>query len=96
MGYTSTRADPDVWIRQAIKPNGHQYYEMLLIYVDDILCISHQPIWTMEQIQDLYRLKNDDIGLPKRYLGANISKYQLPYGTEAWSASAQDYVKTAI
>jgi len=42
----------------------------------------------MEQIQQLYRLKDEVIGPPKQYLGANIAMYQLPDGMEAWSASA--------
>jgi len=96
MGYVSSKADPDVWLRAAVKPNGHRYYEMLLVYVDDILCISHNPRATMSQIQELYRLKDDLVGPPKRYLGANIAKYQLPDGSEAWSASARDYVMTAV
>jgi len=96
MGYTSSKADPDIWLRPAVKNNSCQYYEMLLIYVDDILCVSHQPHHTMDQIQQLYRLKDKVIGPPKRYLGANISTYQLPDGSEAWSASARDYVKTAV
>jgi len=96
MGYTSTKADPNVWIRPTTKPNGFQYYEMLLIYVDDILCISHQPLQTMKQIKELYCLKDDSVGPPKCYLGANIAKFQLPDGTEAWSTSAHNYVKTAV
>ena len=41
LGYTSTKADSDVWIRPATKPDGFKYYEILLVYVDDVLCISH-------------------------------------------------------
>jgi len=96
MGYVSSKVDPDVWLRKAMRTDGHHYYEMLLIYVDDILCISHQPQSTMDQIQQLFQLKDESIGPPKRYLGANISQYQLPDGSEAWSASARDHVKTAI
>jgi len=88
MGYISTKADRNVWLRVALKNDGHTYYEMMLIYVDDILCISRQPQQMMEQIQHLYRLKDDLIGPPRRYLGANISMYQLPDGSEAWSDSA--------
>jgi len=65
MGYVSTKADPDVWLCPAVKNDGHLYYEMLLIYVDDILCVSHQPQRTMEQIQQLYRLKDEVVGPPK-------------------------------
>jgi len=96
LGYKSTRADPDIWLRADVKPNGLQYYEMLLVYVDDILLISHQPSRTMLEIQQLYQLKDDSIGPPKQYLGANISKFQLPDGSEAWSALARDYIKTAV
>jgi hypothetical protein len=41
MGFTSRLADPDVWFCPATKPNGFQYYEYVLAYVDDILAISH-------------------------------------------------------
>lgn len=41
MNFKSTTADPDTWIRPAVKANGFEYYEMILVYVDDILCVSH-------------------------------------------------------
>jgi hypothetical protein len=41
VGYDSTKADLDVWIRKAVKDNGPQYYEMLFVYGDDILALSH-------------------------------------------------------
>jgi len=96
MGYKSTKADPDVWIRESVKPNGFRYFEILLVYVDNILCVSHQPEWTMDQIKELYRLKNESVGPPSRYLGANVGKFQLKSGLECWSASAHDYVKSAV
>jgi len=70
---------------------------MLLVYVDDILCVSHNPARTMDQIKELYRLKDELVGPPKCYLGANISQFQLPHDVSmAWSASAHDYIKSAI
>ncbi len=42
LGYDSSRADPDVWLRKAVKENGPKYYEILFVYVDDILAISHK------------------------------------------------------
>ncbi len=89
MGYKSTKADPDVWILQANKPNGFCYYEILLVYVDDILCVSHQLEKTMEQ-------KDDSVGAPTRYLGANVGKFQLWSGLECRSASARVYIKSAV
>jgi hypothetical protein len=96
LGYSSTRADPDVWIRAAFKPDGTEYYEMVLVYVDDILHLSHDVKPTMAALAKLYELKPDSLGPPTRYLGANISKYQLEDGRESWCMSARDYVKNAI
>jgi len=64
--------------------------------MDDILCVSHQPEKTMEQIKQLYWLKDDSVGPPTRYLGANVGKFQLKSGLECWSASARDYIKSAV
>ena len=50
LSYLPSKADPDVWIRPAIKENGFEYYEMTLVYVDDIMCISHDPRATMMAI----------------------------------------------
>ena len=37
MNYRPSKADNDVWLRPAVKPNGFEYYEMVLCYVDDVL-----------------------------------------------------------
>ena len=37
LGYTPTKADPDVWLRKAVKADGFQYYETFLCYVYDVL-----------------------------------------------------------
>jgi hypothetical protein len=96
LGFKSTKADPDVWIREAVKPDGFEYYEMVLVYVDDILHLSHDTKVVMDQLAKSYKLKEDSLGPPERYLGANISKYQLPDGRESWSMSSRDYVKSAV
>ena len=49
--YKPSLADPDVWIRPAVKPDGFKYYDMVLVYVDDILCISHDPKATIAGIK---------------------------------------------
>jgi hypothetical protein len=41
MGYRPSYADPDVWLQLAVKPDGFEYYEYILCYVDNVLCISH-------------------------------------------------------
>jgi hypothetical protein len=95
IGHRSTIADPDVFMRKAAKWNGFEYYEYMLTYVDDCLCVSHQPEDTMDVIGKIYDLK-DTVKPPERYLGANIKKWQLPDGQEVWSMSGKDYVKNAV
>ena len=43
MGFTPTCQDPDVYHHEAQKLDGTKCYELLLVYVDDILAISHDP-----------------------------------------------------
>ena len=52
-----------MWQRPACKADGSEYYEYILVYVDDILCISSDPLKALEALKDPpfeYRLK--DVG----------------------------------
>jgi hypothetical protein len=40
LGFTSSRADPDVWLRLLKRSTGEEYYKYILLYVDDVLVIS--------------------------------------------------------
>ena len=95
MDYTPTQADPDVWIKRAVKPSGEEYYCYMLVYVDDVLHVHHDPSFDMKRLSTFYRLK-DGVGTPDRYLGANIEKVQLCNGKEVWSMTCVDYLKGAI
>jgi Reverse transcriptase (RNA-dependent DNA polymerase) len=96
LGFKDTMVDPDVYIRRNFKQNGDAYYELLLVYVDDVLCVSHRLEVVMEALGKTYELKEGSVKPPELYLGANISKYQLPSGKEAWSISSNQYVKSSI
>ena len=96
LGYESTKADRDVGICTAVKPDGFEYYEMVLVYVYDISVTAFDPKLTMDAIGKLYRLKEGSVGPPDRYLGANIKCVQLPDGTMAWSIGADEYVDNAL
>ena len=63
LDYKPTKADPDVWIRPAVKPDGFEYYEYVLCYVDDVLAISGDAMATMKGIQAVFKLKDDKICL---------------------------------
>ncbi len=98
IGYTPSYADCDVWYRTATKPDGFEYYEYLLVYVDDILCISHKPKETMVAIGKLYRLKDDSIAEPTVYLGATIKKHRFTHDLTKvrWGMSSDKYLGNAI
>jgi Reverse transcriptase (RNA-dependent DNA polymerase) len=49
-GYSSCKADPDVWMRPKMKPDGFKYWSYILIYTDNILIIDHEPKVTMDYI----------------------------------------------
>ena len=95
MGYVPSMADPDVYRRRSTRKNGSDYWEFVLTYVDDILCVSEKPMATMDILKKTYALK-EEAAEPDRYLGANIAKVQLKDGSTAWSMSSDDYVKGAV
>jgi Reverse transcriptase (RNA-dependent DNA polymerase) len=77
MGFKSSMADPDVWLRAATKTDGESYYEFFLMYVDDILSISCDARFILEQIQETFKFKNGKIETPEFYLGAKLQKKRL-------------------
>ena len=64
IGFLSTKADTDVWYLLAVKPNVFEYYKYILCYVNDILCISHNPGIALGRIQDAFKLKGDSMEQP--------------------------------
>jgi hypothetical protein len=49
LGFKGSYADPDVWIRPSTI-DSVSYYEMILVYVDNILCISKDTQQIMNHI----------------------------------------------
>jgi hypothetical protein len=94
-GYKQSRGDPDVYLRKRTRPNDQEYNEIVLVFVDDILCISHAPQDFMKQLAIVYDLRGP-AEEPKIYLGSNISKSHLPDGTLAWTMLSDTYVKNML
>ena len=72
--FTSSLSDPDLWYRAMISIEGTVYYAYILVYVDNILILDKNPAQFMEILQKEYMVKPWNIGEPKTYLGAGISK----------------------
>ena len=62
-------------MRPATKPNGFEYYEYLLVYVDDVLAISHDPKPKIDEIGKTYELKKGSVG-PPMIFGSN--NFEIP------------------
>jgi len=97
-GYFSSLADPDVWMKARTKANGQTYYEYLLIYVDDVLCISEKPSEFMLKLQSIYTLKNG-FAPPKSFLGVDIHPYEVhKHGQvqRCYGMSSESYLRRII
>ena len=95
LGFQSSLADPDVWLRAATKGDGERYYEYVLMYVDDILAISCDPGTILHDVQTTFKLKNDKIETPEYYLGAKLQEKPIN-DIKCWTITSQDYVKAAV
>jgi hypothetical protein len=97
LDFISCPADPDVWMRPAKKADGTEYYEYILLYTDDALCVSESPEGVLRnELGKYFRLKEKSIGPPKLYLGGHVRKVQLDNGVECWSFSSSQYVRAAV
>ena len=86
-GFESVKADPDVWIRLAVRDDGFEHCEMVFVCIDDILAVSHRAKAIVDEITSHCKVKKDSIEKPELHLGANIDRFQLPDGREVWSLS---------
>ncbi len=93
MGYTSCKADPDLWYKAETRPSDNfRYYAYILCYVDDILCMHHDPMTILDLINGYMPLKPSSVGDPYIYLGAKLRRTRLPNGVWAWGLSPSKYV----
>eukprot|EP00978_Attheya_sp_CCMP212_P034976 scaffold149828_cov60-Attheya_sp.AAC.1 len=95
MGFKSSYADPDVWLRAATKTDGEEYYEYMLMYVDNILALSIDPRVILVDIQTSFKFKNDKIEPPSSYLGARLQEKEIN-GRMCWTMTSVDYVNATI
>ena len=82
IGYTPSKEDPDVWLRPSVKPDGEEYYEMVLCYIDDMLAIPDMPMRTMDGIRSVFKLKDKESEVPDVYLGATLRQVETETGTK--------------
>ena len=64
LGFRSSLADPDVWMKPATKNNGFKYYEYVLCYVDDVMVVSDEPQDTIDGLKCVFKLKGVKADIP--------------------------------
>ena len=96
LGYHSCLADPDLWMRDGVKNNGEEYYEFVLLYVDDCLVIGGNAGAQIKEIDKYFPMKPNSIGPPRIYLGAKIGQIELSNGVKAFYFNMSQYIKESI
>ncbi len=86
LGFTLSRADPDVWFRLSKRSTGEEYYEYVLLYVGNVLIISEnaEPVMRKE-FGKYWKIKEESIGPPTKYLGGKLQEVELETGVKAWA-----------
>jgi hypothetical protein len=100
MGFTSSKADPDLWMRAAVKPDGDKIYEYVISYVDDLIFQGLAPKEFMDELGKRFTLKPGSIKEPDTYLGVDVKKFRIHNSDEPekvrWAFESTSYIKKAI
>ena len=101
--FESCLADPDTWLRPAVKDCGFKYYEYVSMWVDDGIAISDKVDMIIKSLQATYEVQGVMSLLDKdaRYLGATVGVYDInkAHGgpVELYPfVSAEEYIAKAI
>jgi hypothetical protein len=100
VGFESLKADLDVWMQKGTKPDGFEYWEYVLVYVNDVIAFSVDPKAIMDYLSSRYTLKDGMVQEPDSYLGAKILKWKIEGSDDPnkmqWGWSAEAYIKLAL
>ena len=82
LGFTSLRADPDVWTRESVREDGiTDYQEYVILYTYDCLVIRYQGKAVLRnEMGKYFSLKESSIGTPTQYLGGKLRMVELENG----------------
>ena len=96
MGYKPCKADPDLWLKEDVHPDGEAYYRYILLYCDDCLSIGIDAAKELEKLDHYFQMKPGSIGDPDMYLGTKLKPTVLSNGVVAWGMSSSKYVREAV
>jgi len=97
LGFSPSLGDSDVWFRPAVKKDGTEYMEYVLLYVDDVLVISENAEKVIrDEIGHKWQFKESSIEKPSLYLGGKCREVVLNNGVKCWAFSSSQYVQEAV
>jgi hypothetical protein len=97
LGWTPCCAYRDLWMKAETRPEGGVlYWAYILIYVDDILCVHHDPGDPLAKLDEYFKMKEGSIQVPTFYLGVKMKNTVLPNGVVAWGMSSSKYMQYAV
>ena len=83
-------------MRVAYKEGGSSFYEYVLCYVDDLLCISMNPATILGCVEHTYQLKDKPFKA-ECSIGATIKEFYFQGDAKPrWAMSSNEYIKNAI
>jgi hypothetical protein len=77
-------------VREGVKSDGFEYYEYVIVCVDDIICISEKPEVFMKKLEGVYKLK-DGYRKPEQFLGMDLQQTN-----EGWRISTRRYLENIV
>lgn len=97
LGFQSSKGDADVWFRPAVKRDGTEYMEYVLLYVDDVLVVSENAEAVLRnEIGKKWKLKESSIEKPTIYLGGRCREVELENGIKCWAFGSSQYCQAAV
>ena len=96
LGFGPCKADADIWMRKAKRADNSDYWEYVLLYVDNCLAISEDPESIVrDEIGKYFLMKKASIGVPDVYLGGKCRKVELVTGDSCRAFSSFQYIQEA-
>jgi hypothetical protein len=97
LGFEPCKADPDVWLQRASKPDGLHSCKHVLFHVNDALAVCFlDPKTVLLKMDEHFLMKPDSIAVPNVCLGAKLFKAKLPNGPEAWAMSSSKCAQEGV
>ena len=62
LGFTLCLADPDLWMLATEEEDGTEYWAYVLLCVDDVMGIHHDPLSILSQLDKYFKMKPGSMG----------------------------------